>query len=106
VNLTATESISVVIAEDREVLRLGQQQMVSAAGDFQVVGTAEDAETLLKVVGIERPRVVVLKDHLPGSLLVPLVKSMRELSPDTVVMIAMSCPDAFWTALDTHANGY
>jgi DNA-binding NarL/FixJ family response regulator len=102
----ATETFSVAIGESKEVMRLGQQQMAASAGDFQIVGSASDAESLLEIVRELRPHIVVLNDRLNGSELSETVNSLRSISPESAIMITLTSSDGLWTALQTKAKAY
>lgn len=102
----ATELVSVLIAEDKEVMRLGLQQMIASSLQFHVVGSVRDADSLLEMMAVFKPRILLLPDHLPGMSLVPLVRQAKELSPATGVVVLMSQPEEFWTALESKADAY
>lgn len=102
----ATETFSVVIGETKEVMRLGQQQMTAAAGSFEVVGAASDAESLLELVREKQPGIVILNDHLTGGELGSTVKSIRSDSPDSLIIVTLTSPEGFWQAIETKAQAY
>ncbi len=102
----ATESVSVLVAEDKEVMRLGLQQMVSNCAEFHLVGTARDADTLLQMVKLYQPRILLLRNHLSGIPLTEILSRSRELSPTTGVVVLLSQPEDFWSALEAKAQAY
>jgi DNA-binding NarL/FixJ family response regulator len=106
VPVQATEVTSVVVAESKEVMRLGQQQMAASAGHFDVVGAAGDVESLMKIVRETKPSIVVLNDRLSGAVLSATVHDIRTLSPSTSVIVTLSSPSGFWTALEAKAQAY
>jgi DNA-binding NarL/FixJ family response regulator len=101
------EQISIVIAEDKDVMRLGLQQLITAVSTFRVVGTAGDATRLEEVIASTKPNLLLIKDQLPGcNDLAALLRTVRELSPDTGVLVLLAQPEDFWGALDSRAQGY
>jgi DNA-binding NarL/FixJ family response regulator len=59
-----TPPLRVVIAEDAVLLREGLRRLLAEAG-LDVVGTAGDAEQLLRLAGILRPEVVLADVRMP-----------------------------------------
>jgi DNA-binding NarL/FixJ family response regulator len=60
------DRIRVAIADDHAVLRESLSAMLSANGDFEVVGTAADGSAALELVDREHPDVLVLDLFMPG----------------------------------------
>ena len=57
-------TISVVIVDDHDVIRVGVAQ--SLEDDIEVIGEGRDVESAIEVIRRERPAVVILDVHLPG----------------------------------------
>lgn len=57
-------SVSVVIVDDHDVIRVGVRE--SLADDIEVIGEGRDVESAIAVVLETRPQVVILDVHLPG----------------------------------------
>ena len=55
-----------VVADDIMLIRSGVARLLSDAG-VEVVGEAGDAETLLRLVALERPDVAVVDIRMPPS---------------------------------------
>lgn len=103
---TEADPISVVIAEDKEVMRLGLAQMVASSPKFSVVGVVTNADHLLHLVATDKPDVILLKNNLPGGTLTNTLRRAREISPHTVAIVLLAQPEEFWAVLDSKAQGY
>ena len=57
-------SISVVIVDDHDVIRVGVRE--SLEKDIEVVGEGRDVESAIEAIHAARPQVVILDVHLPG----------------------------------------
>jgi DNA-binding NarL/FixJ family response regulator len=59
-------SISVLLADDQPMLRLGFRLVLDAQDDMQVVGEAGDGAAALRLVQASRPDVVLMDVRMPG----------------------------------------
>jgi DNA-binding NarL/FixJ family response regulator len=57
--------IRVVLVDDHPAVRLGIRKLLERAGDFQVVGDAQNGEQALRLIREQRPDVVLLDIELP-----------------------------------------
>jgi DNA-binding NarL/FixJ family response regulator len=57
-------TVSVVVVDDHDVIRVGVRQSLEA--DIDVVGEARDVESAIEAVRTAQPDVVILDVHLPG----------------------------------------
>jgi DNA-binding NarL/FixJ family response regulator len=91
--LTApVEKIRVVVVADHELFRGGVTQMLSLAGDMEVVGEAATHEEAVTVVLEHRPGVVLLDLEMPGGAMGADESMGRMLglsSPPRVVVFTM-----------------
>lgn len=102
----AIDTISIVIAEDKDVMQLGLNQLLSANARFQVIGTARDTTQLARIVATNAPRVLIVRDQLPGEPLCDIVRQIRLLAPSVGILVLVSQPADFWQALECRADGY
>ncbi|MEA2248933.1 MAG: two-component system, NarL family, response regulator NreC [Solirubrobacteraceae bacterium] len=102
-------AITVVLADDHDIVRSGVRRLLNAEDDVEVVADAADAEAALRSVLVHRPTVLVLDLNMPGQLTslaaIPLV---RERSPGTAVVILTMQEDPGFAryALRAGALGY
>ena len=102
------DSISIVLADDHEVVRSGLRMVLDAEDGFEVIAEAGDLETVRRYVRAHRPRVLVLDLNLPEGSSLPAIPELREQSPETaVVVLTMQQDPAFAReAMRAGALGY
>jgi DNA-binding NarL/FixJ family response regulator len=100
--------IRVVLVDDHAVLRTGLGQLLSGAGDIEVVGTAADGIEAVDVVQAARPDVVLMDLQMPRMDGVSATRLIRERVPDAQVVVLTSYSDSarIVAALDAGAVGY
>jgi two-component system, NarL family, response regulator NreC len=100
--------VTIVLADDHQVVRSGLRMVLEAEEGFEVVAEAGDVpSTEQKVLGY-RPRVLVLDLNMSGESSLPAIPRIKETSPETeVVVLTMQNDPAFAReALRTGAIGY
>ncbi len=100
--------IRVVLAEDQALVRGALGVLLGIETDIQVVGSAADGEEALRMVGKERPGVLVTDIEMPRMTGLDLTARVRELYPETRVLIVTTFarPGYLRRALDAGAHGY
>jgi two-component system, NarL family, response regulator NreC len=92
----AGEGISIILADDHEIVRDGLRRIVEAEGDMQVIAEAGDAETARRRVSGLKPTILVLDLNMPGEPSLPSIGKIAEVSPGTaVVVLTMQDDPAF-----------
>ena len=101
-------AVSIVLADDHEVVRNGLRMVLEAEDGFEVVAEAGDLEATRRYVRAHRPRVLVLDLNLPEGSSLPAIPELREQSPETaVVVLTMQQDPAFAReAMRAGALGY
>jgi DNA-binding NarL/FixJ family response regulator len=103
----ATETFGVLIAETDDVLRRGQQDIVSTLSRFVVAGTAGDTEALLSTVREKKPSIIVINEQFNEHAdFATMVEALRDLSPKSAIMVMLSTTNAFWHVLSAKADAY
>jgi two-component system response regulator NreC len=105
----ATETISIVVADDHHVVRAGLRLLLEREEDLHVVGEAADADEALRRVLGYKPTVLVLDLNMPGDTTsLDAIALVPERSPGTaVIVLTMQSDPAFARrALRAGANGY
>lgn len=103
---TTTGTISVFIAEDKDVIRAGLRQLVSSIDGCHVVGDAMDGDSAWNRICELSPKVVLLKDTLPGLDGISLSQRIKRERPGVGVIMMLSSPNDFWGALTSRADAY
>ncbi|MGC9394907.1 MAG: response regulator transcription factor [Anaerolineae bacterium] len=73
--------ITVVVADDHEVTRLGLRSLLQAAPDIELVGVAADGDEAQQLISQLKPHVAVLDLVMPGALPVDITAVGRSKSP-------------------------
>ncbi len=104
----ASDSVSIVIADDHAILRSGLRALLNAEDGLRVVAEAGDVEAALRCTRDHRPRVVVLDLNMPGEPSLPAIPKLLEAAPGTaIVMLTMQDEPAYArAALSAGASGY
>jgi len=102
------DRITVVLADDHELVREGIRMVLEAEPDIEVVAQASDADTAARYVLGHKPTVLVLDLSMPGTPSLELIPRMLESSPSTaVIVVTMQNEPAFARqALRAGARGF
>lgn len=102
------QQITVVLADDHNVIRAGLRSMLEAEADLRVIGEAADSDAASKLARDRRPDVLVLDLQMPGAEPVRDIQALREAVPATaIVMLTMqSDPRRARDLLRAGAAGY
>lgn len=102
------QQITVVLADDHNVIRAGLRSMLEAEDDLRVIGEADDAASAAKLVEARRPDVLVLDLQMPGAEPRQDVPRLRESAPETqvVVLTMQNDPRSARDLLRAGAAGY
>lgn len=102
------QEITVVLADDHNVIRVGLRAMLEAEDGLRVIGEAADASGAQKLVRDRRPNVLVLDLQMPGAEPAKDIAALREEVPATriVVLTMQSDPRRARDLLQAGASGY
>ena len=101
-------SVTIVLADDHQVVRSGLRMLLEAEPDFEVVAEAGDVDAARRYVLGYKPTVLVLDLNMPGGSSLEAIPAAGEASPETaVVVLTMQEDPAFAReALQAGARGY
>jgi two-component system, NarL family, response regulator NreC len=104
----AAKTITVVLADDHEVVRHGIRMVLEAESDIEVVAEAADADAAARYVLGHRPSVLVLDLNMPGLSSLEMLPKVREDFPETAVVVLTMQNDPRFArqALRAGALGY
>src|SRR5882672_248719 len=100
--------ITVSIVEDNDQLRGTLARVISRADGFQCLSQFPNAEAALETLPNERPNVVLMDINLPGMNGVECVRKLKQLLPDTLVIMLTAYEDTenIFNSLAAGASGY
>jgi two-component system response regulator NreC len=102
------KEITVVLADDHNVIRSGLRALLETEDGLRVIGEAADAPSAQKLVRDRRPDVLVLDLQMPGAEPASDIPALREEVPATriVVLTMQSDPRRARELLQAGASGY
>jgi two-component system nitrate/nitrite response regulator NarL len=86
-------TVRVLVVDDHPVVRDGVATQLSRHREIDVVGHAADAAQAVVECGRERPDVVLLDLRLPDALAADVVPRLREVSPESRILLFTAFPD-------------
>jgi two-component system response regulator NreC len=90
------EPITIVLADDHQVVRAGLRLLLEAEDGFEVVAEAGDVATAERRLSAYHPRVLILDLNMPGEASLPAIPRIRRTSPATqIVVLTMQSDPAF-----------
>jgi DNA-binding NarL/FixJ family response regulator len=100
--------IRVVIADDHRVVRVGLEQLLQTFDDVEFLGAGDGGEEAVTLCGQHHPDVLLLDLSMPDLDGIEVTKRLRDVSPDTKVVVFTSFSDRerIVQALDAGAVGY
>lgn len=105
---TRQDTVSVFIAEDHEITRVGLRLTLEQMSGFKVVGEANDGRLALDSILSMKPDVVLMDIGLPTMDGIEATKKVKELAPECkVIMLTSHDSDRdVFAALAAGADGY
>ncbi len=100
--------VTLVIADDRPLFRLGMRQLMEMDSRLRVVGLAENGEQAIEIVRRELPAVVLMDVRMPVLDGIQATATINREHPQVkVLMLSNFTSDGFVTrALEAGARGY
>jgi len=85
-----TETISVLLVDDHQVVRQGVRAFLDAMKDIEVVAEAESGEEAVRLSAEHVPDVVLMDLLMPGMDGVEATRKVKDVSPRTQVVVLTS----------------
>ncbi len=89
----APGAIRIIIAEDHAVVREGTRQLLEREPDLRVVGEAPDGARAVELAERLNPDVAIVDISMPGMSGIEATKRIKELRPNTAVLILTAYDD-------------
>jgi DNA-binding NarL/FixJ family response regulator len=104
----ATETVTIVVADDHAVVRGGLRRLLDAEDGFSVVAEAGDVDETRRQVAAHRPSLLLLDLHMPGGGSLAALPSLCAASPATEILVLTMQDDPGYAreALQRGARGY
>src|SRR5512137_1872623 len=80
-------SITILIADDHDVVRDGLRLILESEDDFEVVGEAANGAEAVRLCSEVQPQVVLMDLRMPGMDGLTAIKHIRQQQPDTNIVI-------------------
>ena len=103
----APRPIRVYLVDDHEIVRRGLREILSRAGDIEVVGESASAEEAVRRIPALRPDVAVLDGRLPDGSGIDVCREVRSVDPTIkgLVLTSYDDDDALFAAIMAGASG-
>ena len=100
--------ITIVLAEDHQVVRAGLRLLLEAQEDLEVVSETGDVASTERRVAAHHPQVLVLDVHMPDGSSIPAIPRLRAAAAQTrIVVLTMETePELAREALRAGATGF
>lgn len=85
--MESERQITVVLADDHNVIRTGLRSMLEGEADLRVVGEAGDSASAARLARDRRPDVLVLDLHMPGAEPSRDIGELRESLPAMAIVV-------------------
>ena len=98
--------IKILLVDDHTVLREGMRRLLENDKDFEVVGEASDGEEAVEIVSRLKPDVVLMDIVMPKINGIEATKRIKQISPETSVLILTAYDDTQYKAHETQMKGF
>lgn len=96
----------VLIADDDMGMRLVLKKAIEKAGDFTIIGEAEDGDAALRLFDVLRPDVVFLDVEMPLVNGVECAKKITDINPKVIIIFATAHEEYMSEAFEVYAFDY
>jgi DNA-binding NarL/FixJ family response regulator len=104
-----TGLISIVVADDHEVVRAGFAALLDTQPDFTVLGTAADGAEAVRLCRSARPDVVLMDVRMPGTDGIEATRQLAldaEYAPRVLILTTFDLDEYVFDALRAGASGF
>lgn len=100
--------INIYIADDHPLIREGFKKIISKEIDMDVVGEAQNSETLLEDLESLYVDILILDLKMPGKGGMELIKELRDIYPQLLILVVSALSEENYAvrSLKMGANGF
>ncbi|MFU8861969.1 MAG: response regulator [Cyclonatronaceae bacterium] len=98
----------IYLVDDHPLMRKGIAMTLDLEMDFEVCGQAESAEEAISDIPVKKPDIVVVDISLPGMNGIELIKHLKALNPDLLMLVVSRHDEDMYAerAIKAGARGY
>ncbi|HEX5139911.1 MAG TPA: response regulator transcription factor, partial [Dehalococcoidia bacterium] len=101
------ETITILIADDHPVFRLGLRTRLATEADLSVAGEATTGEEAVEFANSLNPDIVLMDLQMPGGGGIEATRQLRSSHPEIAVLVlTMFDDESVFTAMQAGARGY
>ena len=106
--LSIASQIRVMIADGHPIMREGLKEVLSRAGDMEVVGEAGNGEAAVEMAANTRPDVIIMEAIMPVKDGINACREIKGMLPGTrvIILTASEDEDTVLQAVASGATGY
>lgn len=100
--------ISVVLVEDRDMIRSGLEMLIDGTDGYQCTGAYRDCESMLESVVELNPDIILMDIDLPGISGIEGIKRVKKICPECIMLVLTVYEEneMIFEALCAGASGY
>lgn len=84
---SASEKLKVLVAEHQSVVREGLRSLIASSSDLEVIGEADNGQSVEKMIREKHPDLLILNPSMPGKTGLELTKQSRDTDPLLKILI-------------------
>jgi len=102
------QRITLVLADDLEIVRRSIRNLLHDWGEFEIIGEASDGEEVLEVITATHPDILITDLKMPKVRGMEIILKVKQASPDTkIIVFSMYDDNAYaYSAFEAGADGY
>ncbi len=103
-----TQNITVILADDHEIVRVGLKRFLSIDSNIQIIAEATNGEDAITLTVLYRPNIVLLDINMPRMDGIKAASEIKKQAPDVKIVMLSAHEDSYHLekALGAGANGY